>query len=549
VKKDDGGNLGSLLKYGEATLAKGLGDGLTTDHARLVECIRVVDNSGQQADRVLVHYTIGNGYDIRIVPDLFDLDLNGSYTFYIQILDPVSIESRQLYNEGKTDGKVIEDDKTTIWNEYKNNLSTSAPYGYIGTKYNVTKVYTQVLEKPKVTFTYNGVDYKAKKFTMDTINVLNLGNGASVISEIKPSAYENVEENAGMNGMRYSVYVGEGDDPSNWTPLYVFNGDTMQYEGTNSVGNGAMSINPGGNPFFKTNNVTMDICGTYHIVPGLIYQNAGTDDYEIIGYSGFEYDQLAREKKYYELSESTITVSIEKLLTMDVNTTVYKGQLAFPLPSDSTYASYFADSTSTAWQERDTSIWINGIKDGSDTAAWVEINKVRYRYIAKEDAYEVEPVFAVDGDVFSGEYSCGIYKCIYGDKKWTQVSAASPKITSKANVTGLVIDGVEYVAKIDTPAESDFCKEVWQSSEHKKDHYWLKCYAVSDVTGSTYINRDFGRISCLYDESTETYTIELIDWLSYSDSANHWRSFGTYTWKTGDTKWTKVKGEYYYDTH
>jgi prepilin-type N-terminal cleavage/methylation domain-containing protein len=546
--RDSAEGLGSLLKYGEETLVKNLGVGMTTDHPRLVECIRVVDNSGKQADRVLVHYTIGGGYDLRIAPDLFDLDLNGSYTFYIQILDPVNNENRKLYNENKTDGKVIEDDADTIWEEYKSHLSSSSPYGYIGTKYTVTKVYTQILEKPKVTFEYNGVQYRAKELTMDTVNILNVGNGSSIVSEIKPIAYENVEGNTGMNGMRYSVYVGEGNDPSGWTPLYVFNGSTMEYEGTKTVADGAMEINPGGNPFFKTNNVNMQICGTYHIVPGMIYQNLDSGNYEIIGYSGFDYYNLAREKRYYELTESTIHITIDKILTMDINTYQYKGGIAFPLPSELKNNWQFPNSNSTEWQETSSSVGVKYIADGSENAEWITINKVRYRYIAKDNAYEVEPIFVVNGDVFTAEYSCGIYKCAYGDSKWTQISKASPKITSKANVTELVIDDVEYVAKIDTPDESNFVKEVSQSYEHKRDNYWLKCYAASDITGSTYIEKTFGRISCIYDESTETYTIELIDWLSYSNGANHWRSFGTYTWKTGDTKWTKLKGEYYYDT-
>jgi hypothetical protein len=583
VSDDDVENLGSLLRYGEQTLAKGLGKGMTTDHARLVECIRVVDNSGKQADKVLVHYTVGGGYDIRIVPDLFDLDLNGNYTFYIQILDPVSIENRKLYNEGKTDGKVIEDDAETIWAEYQSHLSSRSPYGYVGTKYNVTKVYSQVLQKPKVTFTYNGVEYKAKKFTMDTINVLDLGNGASVVSEIKPSRlgstwssdddkdndnedrygyeslgeddspYENVEANAGMNGMRYSVYEGEGDDPANWTPLYVFNGDTKQYEGTNTVANGAMSINPGGNPFFKTNNVTMDICGTYHIVPGMLYQNQKSDDYEIIGYMGFEYNNLTYEEKYYDLSESTITVKIDKVLTMTINTTIYKGQVAFPLPTDSTYASYFADSTSTAWKERDTSIWIKGIKDGSETAESVEIGKVRYRYIAKEDAYEVEPILTVNNALFSGEYSCGVYKCIYGAAKWTQISAASPKITSKVTLDGMIINGKEYVAKVPLPSDSDF----WftKGVESPKPVEWQNVvfYDASDGTGNTYVTQGFTKITCEYNPSTQVYTIEFLyktgdDW-DGTKVIDYWQSYGVYTCSATGSKWTLQKSAYTFETY
>ncbi len=549
--------LGGSLKYGEETLMKELGDGLTTDHPRLVECIRVVDNSGEMPDRLLVYYTIGGGYDIRVAPDLFDLNLNGSYTFYIQILDPVNNENRKLYNENVI-GSVIEDDKDEIWEEYSTHLSGSAPYGYTGTKYNCSKVYYSVLDKPKVTFEYNGIKYKARNLVMDAVNILKIGKGQGIVGEIKPTEYENVENNSGMNGMRYSVYAGDGDDPSGWTKLRYFDPESMQYAGSTSVADGALEISIGGNPFLKVNdNENMKICGTYHIVPGLEYQNLDSNNYEIIGYLGFDFYNLPREKRYYEFTESTIHVTVDKILTMYIDTENFKGGILFPLPSELASNSQFPDSKNTEWQETTSSVWVSGIADGTDEISSVQINKVRYRYIASENAYEVEPVFTVQKDFISIENSCGIYKCAAGGDMWEQVTAAATSVSSTANMEGLVIENVSYVTYLPTPSEDSF-GWYWftpnQSGIQTKEWCTLVCYQKNDKTGSSRQEVTFRKITCEYDADTDTYTIELIDELSewWDNDAGKtvykWHSYGVYTCNSTGEKWTQTQGAREYET-
>jgi hypothetical protein len=230
---------------------------------------------------------------------------------------------------------------------------------------------------------------------------------------------------------------------------------------------------------------------------------------------------------------------------MDINTYQYKGGIAFPLPSELKNNWQFPNSNSTEWQET-SSVGVKYIADGSENAEWITINKVRYRYIAKDNAYEVEPIFVVNGDVFTAEYSCGIYKCVYGDSKWTQISKASPKITSKANLEGLEVNGVKYVTKFPTPSDSNFWFQKEVATQNPAGWKSLQLYDASDWTGQTSVYKQFTQTTCEYDADTQTYTVEFWDktWVRWDSAANkniyRWQSYGIYQCTdTGDT-WTKI---------
>ena len=167
---------------------------LSPENPRYVTCIRVVDNTGKQEDKVLLHFTQGGGANIRIVPDMFDLDLNGSYTFYMQVLDVPN-------DNGVTDSKA------EIWDEYINHLSPTSPYGYIGTKYDYRSVRYAKLDKPKVTLKYKGVDYTGEQVTLDPLNVYMYGPGNSIISRgtIWPTDFYQIEKIKAAENLTFSI--------------------------------------------------------------------------------------------------------------------------------------------------------------------------------------------------------------------------------------------------------------------------------------------------------------------------------------------------------
>lgn len=454
-REDDAEPYGGNLKYGEQTLDEKIREGLPTDYNKYLTAIRVVDNTGKMPDRVLLHFTIGSGANYRICPDLFDLDLNGSYTFYMQAIFPIA-EDRYVPGHGGT-----ADDNNTIKNEYFSHLSKKKPYGYIGTKYRKGKVYYAKLDRPKITFNYQGVDYRGKNVNYDPVNIYTVGLGSGIIGEIKPTHYENVEGNAGMEGMRYSLYKGEGNTQSQWDKLYYFDEGSMSYQGNRSLADGAAEVSPGGNPYMKlnSNNNKEKLSGTYHVVPGMLYRNKAYDDYEIVGWSGFDYPNLSRNLRYYEFDESTINVKVTKDFTMEINHDRFKGKVAFPLPEEMKASPLFPNMNSLDWQTSSGSLTVATLPDGWSNGTNRTFSYINYRYIKNDNAWEVE---LFEEEVLAQErtirtYSYGVYKCRAGGEKWEFIrSGKTTDRPLKCNLKGVMVNKKACEMYFPLPSESSF---------------------------------------------------------------------------------------------
>jgi hypothetical protein len=227
--------------------------------------------------------------------------------------------------------------------------------------------------------------------------------------------------------------VGDGDDPAGWTPLYWYDPETMSYQGSNMQYDGSLQINPGGTPFMQRNSVNLAMSGTYHVVLGLLYQNEIPSDhsYRIIAYRGFDYYNLARELKYYDLTESTGTISVGAMTTMSVNIGKYKGDIVFPLPSELQGDWQFPNLDSTDWQETASyvSLWYKYLPTGSDSIDSIKITKVKYHYITAKDVYEIEPfAYWEEWDGTNNRLIChttslGTYTCSSTGTQWEQIKA------------------------------------------------------------------------------------------------------------------------------
>ena len=384
---EDAEPYGGKLQYGDQTLDETIRAGLPTDYSKYATSIYVVDNSGKEPDKVLLHYTIGGGNNLRISPDLFDLDLNGSYTFYMQAIFPIP-EERYVEGHGG-----YPDDNDTIWEEYFKNLDRKK-HGYVGTRYRHGKVFYAKLDRPKVTFNYKGVDYKAKNITYDPVNIYSVGKGSAVIGEIKPTAYENIESNNGMNGMVYSIYEGKGSSQSEWKKWYYFDDSVMEYRGDKRLGGNTIEVSPGGNPFMKLDgDDRLEACGDYHIVPGMLYRNKKYDHYEIIGFDGFDYWNLPREERYYEFDESTINVKVDTLFNLELwsyhDNQFTKGEIHFPTPSEADFTSYF-NLGNLEWQSAKKLDWLIKSINGSNQTTYYVPSSMLCRYVPDKKVYELE---------------------------------------------------------------------------------------------------------------------------------------------------------------
>lgn len=547
------------LKYGEQTLDESVREGLPTDFSKYVTAIRVVDNSGNAPDRILLHYTIGGGNNYRICPDLFDLDLNGSYTFYMQAIFPIA-EDRYVPGHGG-----YADDNATIRDEYFNNIkNNTASEGYTGTKYRHGKVYYAKLDRPKVTFNYHEVEYTGKNITYDPVNIYKVGNGSGIIGEIKPSKYENVESNQGMEGMVYSLYEGEGSSQSQWDRLYYYDDKTMSYQGNRSLGDGAAEVSPGGNPYMKLNseNNRLKVCGTYHIVPGMLYQNKKYDHYEILGWQGFDFPNLKREMRYYEFDESTIHVKVGTNFNLELwsyhDNQFTKGEIYFPVPSEAEFTSYFS-LESLEWQNAKKLDWMLKSIKNSDRTTYYVPSSMKCRYVADRKVYQLELFYNYYDSMWNQtvEVSAGIFQCAADGKRWEmkdpgefdrQLESGNTKpqldgSTADVNFAG-ANNNETYNGKmhIPLPSEKAFSSTEWgclgftlkqQGEQTARDKSFK--YLPKGQTNTSDVN--FSKIVCTYNAATDEYTLQLYQyqyWPAQTDI-----QLAVFTCKSDGKRWTQ----------
>lgn len=530
-REDDAEPYGGNLKYGEQTLDEKIREGLPTDYNKYLTAIRVVDNTGKMADRVLLHYTIGGGANYRICPDLFDLDLNGSYTFYMQAIFPIP-EDRYVPGQGGT-----ADDNETIRNEYFSHLNKKKPYGYVGTKYRKGKVFYAKLDRPKIALKSQGVEYpQGKNITLNPVNVYTTSR---LIEKFEPYRYENIESNQGMNGMVYSLYEGDGNVQSQWNKLYYYYYDEEKkegsYRGSTSVGDGAASFNPGGDPFMQLNDQSkrLKVCGLYHIVPGMLYQNKEYKDYEIIGWQGFDYPNLPRDVRYYEFDENTVHAEVVSGLNLELwsyyNDRFTKGKICFPTPSDdksNEFNSYFGEiSKDGKWVMWEENKEFEKLIDGTNDVTKFKPSVMRCRWVSEKEVYELELFYAYEDKKWNQKMyiSAGTYHCKQNGKEWDQMTpgtydAKFPSGVSETdmalvdvNTSSVSFDGCEGLLYIPLPFERSFRTTeggglgFWSVGQEKK--YTNVNLKYLPRGGSTIESRHFDQISCVYNEMSDEYTL------------------------------------------
>lgn len=534
---EDGENaepINGSLKYGEETLLKEIVEDLSTEGHKYMTAVRVVDNSGNSPDRILLYFTTGEGADYRVAPDLFDLDLNGSYTFYMQAIDPVSKENHKLGNHHQSDSNEV------LWQEYYNNVKDKKkPYGYDGDKYDYRKVYYSVLDKPKLTFDYKGISYKGKNITYDPVNVYSVSPGGSIISgsNLQPTGYENiVGDNSVWNKMTFSFYKGKESELSQWQGIYYFDKETMSYHGNTTLEGGAGVLNIGGNPFLKMENGDkLKLCGNYHIVPGMLYQNKKSDRFQIIGWAGFNFEGLERKERYYEFDDSTIHVNITSEFTMDIDDDQFKGQAMFPLPSQMSGNALFPNLSNTDWQTSAGEVKVDAMRTGNSYTEELKFDYVRYRYIPRNNTYEVEPIQirkrSSDNKLVIHSY--GIYICEENGIKWQSSKSIADKELN-FNVKQFEYNGGQYQTYFPLPEEEGFpfVNGIEQTS-----------YRVSLYDNNLENKANLSGVTVTCKQTGDTYEIKFTRKVKDQNPDNHMITIvpcGTYTWSPEKTEWKKT---------
>ena len=429
-----------------------------------VLAIHIVDNSTNK----LVDYVVckAYGWNIWVSPDYFDLDLKKSYTFYLQALECVSKEEHERYDKEHGTFRISSNEE--IRAEYEAHTDKTAPFAYTGTMFKSSEVFSTTLEPAQLIYGYNNRKYCATPITFDTANVLlktdDTSAGLNVLDGLKfyHGETQNIDPNAfTVNDVKYSIYKGEGDDPVGWTPLYVY--ENGSYQGSQSWYEGNLRF--GTASALPTINVhknrLADVVGTYHIVPGIWYDptlKIGNIPVEVISPAGYQFPVRTAQKEYVEFKENTFHVTVTAEGTMDITSDRFTGSVCFPLPAEMQNNTIFTDLAKTEWQDaniqdQDKGVTYNAI-DSNGNLSTIRFNRIRYRYIQSENAYEVEPMWETfkDGGLKLG-YSYGIYKCPANGSKWEcrQGAQETNNITLEFKK-----DGATWSAHVPLPTDDEF---------------------------------------------------------------------------------------------
>lgn len=559
-----------ILKHGISTRVDDiLISGFITEVSNHVLAVHVVDNETKEVIEVLCK---DDGWNMWISPDLFDLDLKKSYTFYLQAIECVPTEEYKKWAStgGRdTNGGVPVSSDEEIWAEYSAHKQTKAPYGYTGTKYRCSEVYGTVLEPVEFTYSYKDKLYCGEQFTLDTFNIVkaDIGNGQkNILEDVKfeRAGGKNIDANSLDTGVKYSVYKGEEDDPTKWELLYVYDAKAGEYQGETSRYNGNLSIEDFANMRalkLKNGNVN-ETRGTYHIVPGFVYTPKIKADEQgqiahvpkdILGPEGFEFPFKSAKSKYYELKESTYHITVTAEGTMDMETSAFKGSVCFPLPKEMKEQTYFTDMDSTDWQE--ANLGTSGLElsaiDADGNLVKCKFDKIRYHKIASEEAYEVEPITVTEinnGNGLKVTYSYGIYKCAATGTKWERIQGESTYTNATFSFTQ---DGKTYLAHVPLPTDADF---MFSKESEKRQIEWnysfFGFYEKNLLGDNNSIQFSSQQLYCDYncDAGKDVYTLTFVE---SADKKPNWDNpvrtilniKGQYQWQTGQSSWSYKQGQ------
>lgn len=524
---------------------------LRRDGEKLITAIRVVDNNNPGIENHKLILFDQGGRDTRVWVDLFDLDLNGSYTFYIQVLDVAQRNGN-------------EDTYDRIWKEYLKDTSETVPYDYHGTRYDYRSVRYALLDKPKATYTYDGVKYTGQEFTLRPIDIY-LDN-TMLMDRLKADedGYIQVNGNEVMNNMKYSIYKGEGSDRSTWERLAYFDGDSLSYKkgesnlisridsGSATLGTD-VTIGLGREFFMQSGNGgnREQLCGTYHIVPGITYRNKKDGEERVIGWQGFPecpYTSaggfhLTRKEKYYEFDESTFHVELTDKYTMDIKHDNFTGRVMFPKPEEMRTSWRFPNMMSTEEQTTTAPLTVMAKRGNNNWTENLTFTYVKYHYVADEKTWVVEPVTFEyrQGETEVLVHSYGKYKWEQEEEKWICFQAGTTK-KRPFTIQQFEFNGSTYRTDFPIPTDSDFPFKSGEGETRRTlelyDSNMNKAYNVPVFTVSCKKNGEAYEIEFRTEEGAPSWEPN-----NHQITVHH---YGTYTWSPslGQNGWTRTKGNY-----
>lgn len=537
--------VGGVLQYGNKIQVDKMLKEFTTTITHHVIVIRVVDNSGKSADQIVAYHN--EGWNLWVEPECFNLDLTKAYTFYMQALEAVSKEN---YKEWKDHGGTVQiSSDEEIWNEYINHISNKAPYGYEGDMFNCSAVYCTTLEPPKIAFTYNNKRYVDQNIQIKDYNLLTETNrevlgGVAFDTTQEDSLNINISRRV-MNTLTYSLYVGEGEDPSQWTKIKTFDAKSLQYVYSELNDKYLSFFQNGYNPKLNIKNKNdSNTCGTYHIVPGFVFYRKAETKLQIVGQQN--YDSSYSGPVYYDASNSTIHVKIKAETTMEVDSSVFRGGVCFPVPLEMKSDARFTDILNTDWHYANLSqgIDLHALERDTGKQISLHISKIRYHRIEGTNTIEVEPIVEINRDnVLYISISFGIYQCDMNGEKWERKDAG--RETGNGTLVFMGDDGKDYLTYYPVPKDPDF-NQKFNVTELKNGNRQER--NGETLIGYDYSNPAYGSRKDMYISKTYCEYVNGIYTLTLLKSENVYDGFwtirfvyGVYQCDADGNKWSRIK--------
>lgn len=389
---------------------------LKTDWWRYVVCVRVreMDATNALDDRVVMYYS--TAANIRFFPDIYGLELNRSYKVFFQIIDPVSVQTRQDKANGV--GEYHEDTPQEIIDEYFAHIDSKTGK-YTGKKYEWDGLYSGMLNQPTITVTYNGITYPNSLHDYyESVNLETVGAGSGIINKFGLGDAINVDKNTILNDIEYVVY-------KDGTRLYGYDEASKSYTGERNYAGGLIYMEDrGSSMILKRNNGNTppaEAYGTYTVVPGFRYaNNLNIRNYEYIypvengtlntskfyraGKGGGDYSE-----HYYPQDWCKITVRVhnDKNMTLVRRGNDNRGKLYFPMPTESSFPRYLLEQPAGT---KSYTQWYPVYRENGEKIGDLGL-KVTLRYIEDGGTYEIH-VYSDGGKDF------GVYRWNADKKVW-----------------------------------------------------------------------------------------------------------------------------------
>lgn len=398
---------------------------LKTDWWRYVVCVRVREMDAKNAldDRVVMYYS--TAANIRFFPDIYGLELNRPYKVFFQIIDPVSVQTRQDKANGV--GEYHEDTPQEIIEEYFAHIDSSTGK-YTGKKYEWDGLYSGMLNQPTITVTYNGITYPNSLVDYyESVNLETVGAGSGIINKFGLGDAINVDKNTILNDIEYVVY-------KDGTRLYGYDEASNSYTGDRYYADNLIYMEDRTSSMIMKRNSgstpTAEAYGVYTVVPGFRYaNNLDIRDYEYIyplkdgvldtskfyikGKGGGDYSE-----HYYPQDWCKITVRVhnDKNLTLTLRNGD-KAKINVAVPSDSTFtaetwAGGYGFKLGSTEEQTSNTMWMTAYKESGESLS-VGI-KLTYWYDPMDDLHKITVTTEQGKDL-------GTYGCKYGEKSWTCV--------------------------------------------------------------------------------------------------------------------------------